>query len=71
MIFQAKELIVSVLGNLMVLSFASIAAWIAFLGPSEQFSGGIPFLSYELNVKVARIMYCEFYDGVAQGTYFE
>ncbi len=57
MIFQAKELIVSVLGNLIVLSFACITAWIALRGPAEQFSGGIPFLPDELDVKIARVMF--------------
>ncbi len=57
MLFRANQLVVSVLGNLIVLSFACVAAWVAFLGPSEHFSGGIPLLSYELNVKVARIMF--------------
>ncbi len=57
MIFQANQLVVSILGNLMVLSFACITAWIALRGPAEQFSGGIPLLSNQLDVKIARVMF--------------
>lgn len=52
--FKDRPLLVSLLGNLIVASFAVIAAWIAFAGPSGQFSGGIPLLPHELNVKIAR-----------------
>jgi len=57
MIFQANQLIVSVLGNLIVLSFACVTAWVAWLGPSEHFSGGIPLLPHEFDVNVARVMF--------------
>jgi hypothetical protein len=57
MVFQGNQLLVAMLGNLLVLAFAAVAAWIAFQGPSEQFSGGVPFLSHQLNVKIARILF--------------
>lgn len=57
MVFRTHQLAVAVLGNLMVVSFASVAAWIAVLGPAEHFSGGIPFVSAALNVKLARIIF--------------
>lgn len=52
--FQGRPLLVCLLGNIIVVSFAVIAAWIATAGPSSQFSGGIPLLPHELNVKIAR-----------------
>ena len=57
LLLQNRPLIVSLLGNLIVVSFAAIAAWVAMSGPSEQFSGGVPFLPHEFNVKIARIVF--------------
>jgi len=47
-------LVVAVLGNSIVLSFAVIAAWVAIAGSAEQFSSNIPFLPHDLSVKIAR-----------------
>ncbi len=55
--FRTNELLVSVLGNLIVVSFAAVAAWVALDGSSDQFSGGIPFLPHAANVKIARIVF--------------
>ena len=55
--FRTHELLVSVLGNLIVVSFAVVAAWVALAGSSDQFSGGIPFLPHAVNVKIARFMF--------------
>jgi len=55
--FRSNELLVSLLGNLIVASFAAVAAWVALDGSSDQFSGGIPFLPHEVNVKIARVMF--------------
>lgn len=38
-------------------SFTLIAGWITFHASSEGFSGGIPFLPYEMNVSLARVMF--------------
>lgn len=56
-VFQRKTLLVSVLGNLLVIAFAAVAAWVAVSGPAAQFSGGIPFLSHEWNVTIARYVF--------------
>ncbi|NNC63152.1 MAG: hypothetical protein HKN84_00070 [Gammaproteobacteria bacterium] len=55
--FRTNELLVSVLGNLIVASFAAVAAWVALDGSSDQFSGGIPFVPHATNVKIARVMF--------------
>lgn len=55
--FRTNELLVSLLGNLIVASFAAVAAWVALDGSSDQFSGGIPFLPHEANVKIARVVF--------------
>ena len=38
-------------------SFTLITGWIAFHASSEGFSGGIPFLPYDMNVALARVMF--------------
>jgi hypothetical protein len=53
-VLQGYPVIVSVLGNLIVASFAAIAAWVAFFGAAGEFSGGLPFVSSEINVSIAR-----------------
>ena len=55
--FRANALLVCLLGNLIVASFAIVAAWVALDGSSDQFSGGIPFLPHGFNVKIARVMF--------------
>ena len=50
-------LVVAALGNLIVLSFAAIAAWVSLRGPAEQFSSNVPFLSREATVGVARTVF--------------
>ncbi len=55
--FRTNELLVSLFGNLIVASFAAVAAWVALDGSSDQFSGGIPFLPNEVNVKIARVVF--------------
>ena len=47
-------LVVALLGNSIVLSFAVIAAWIAIAGSAEQFSSNLPFLPHDVSVKIAR-----------------
>lgn len=39
---------------LMTLSFAAIGVWVSLFSPPEGFSGGIPLLSNETNVMIAR-----------------
>lgn len=41
----------------MVISITIVSAWVALYGPSEQFSGDLPFLSRETNVTIARIVF--------------
>lgn len=45
------------LAALILASFTLIAAWITFHASSEGFSGGIPFLPYEFNVSLGRVMF--------------
>ena len=45
------------LAGLLCLSFGLIGAWVAFLSPSEGFSGGLPFVSRESNVSIARVVF--------------
>ena len=53
-LLRDHPLIVAVLGNGIVLSFAVIAAWVAVAGSAEHFSSNIPFLPRDLDVKIAR-----------------
>lgn len=54
---QGRPLLTSLIGNLIIAAFAAIAAWVAWGGTSEGFSGGVPFVSHGLNVKIARGMF--------------
>ena len=42
------------LAAVLCLLFGATGAWVAVYGPSEGFSGGIPLLSNEANVRLAR-----------------
>lgn len=57
LLLRSHKILVSVLGNCMVLIFGIVAGWIALFGQAEQFSGGIPLLSNESNVSVARALF--------------
>ena len=45
------------LAAVLCLLFGATGAWVAIYGSSEGFSGGIPFMSYEANVRLARWMF--------------
>lgn len=47
----------NLLAALMILSFGCIGAWVTFYGDAADFSGGLPFLSNESNVILARTMF--------------
>jgi len=57
LVFRTHDIFVCVLGNLIILCFAGIGAWVSLFGPSAQFSGGIPLLSPESNVTIARVAF--------------
>jgi hypothetical protein len=42
------------LAGVLLLLFSIIGAWVSLLSPDEGFSGGLPFLSQELNIMVGR-----------------
>ena len=42
------------LAAILCLLFGVIGAWVAIAGPDQAFSGGLPFLPAEFNVKLAR-----------------
>jgi len=42
------------LAAVLCLLFGATGAWVAIYSPSEGFSGGIPFISNEANVRLAR-----------------
>lgn len=55
MILSASQSYVNdLLAAVVCLSFGSVGLWVAFFGPSESFSGGIPFLSRDTSVQIAR-----------------
>jgi len=56
-LFQSRQLVVTLLGNLIVISFAVVTAWIALHGESEQFSSNLVLLSHDTNVKIARVVF--------------
>ena len=39
------------------LAASTIGAWVALFGSSEQFSGGIPFVPYHINIMLGRILF--------------
>jgi len=45
------------LAGILCLAFALIGAWVALLSPNEGFSGGLPFVSYDSNVTIARVAF--------------
>ena len=57
LLFRSRPIVVNVLGNLIVIAFAAVGAWVALYGPSEQFSGGLPLVSDETNVGIARVFF--------------
>jgi hypothetical protein len=42
------------LAAILCLMFGAIGAWVAFLSPSEGFSGGLPLVSKEFNILFGR-----------------
>jgi hypothetical protein len=50
---RANELMAAML----LLLFGAVGAWVSLFSPSEGFSGGIPFVPYESNVTLARVMF--------------
>lgn len=38
-------------------AFGAVAAWASLFGSDDGFSGGLPFVSYETNVKIARVVF--------------
>jgi len=40
-----------------VIAITVVFAWVSLYGPGEQFSGDLPFLSREINVTIARILF--------------
>jgi hypothetical protein len=57
LVFRSHEIFVCVLGNLIILCFAGIGAWVSLFGPAAHFSGGVPFVSPEANVTIARVAF--------------
>lgn len=53
-LLQRNQTVGAVIGSAIVASFAAVGMWVALAGPAHQFSGGVPFLSHESNVKIAR-----------------
>ena len=56
-VLEGHALIVSLLGNSIVAAFAAIGAWIALFGEAGQFSGGLPLVSHDVNVSIARFVF--------------
>lgn len=50
---RMNELMAAVL----LLLFGAVGAWVSLFSPSEGFSGGIPFIPYESNVSLARVLF--------------
>lgn len=57
LLFRSNRLVVALLGNLIVLVFGTVAAWVSLFGPSDHFSGSIPLISEAANVRFARIVF--------------
>lgn len=47
----------SAAGGTVVLAMGLVGAWVALAGDSEPFSGGLPLVSPEANVAVARVVF--------------
>lgn len=54
---QGRPLLLSLIGNSIIAALAAIGAWVALAGSDGGFSGGLPLVPDELNVKVARGMF--------------
>ncbi len=50
---RANNLTVAVL----LIAMGSIGGWVSLAAPPEGFSGGIPLLPHELNVKLGRVLF--------------
>lgn len=42
---------------LILAGFTTLCSWVALFSSSEGFSGGVPFLPYDTNVVIARVMF--------------
>ncbi len=57
MLFATQARLHNLFGGLICLAFAAVGFWVAVFSPHEGFSGGIPFLSYDNNVTLARWLF--------------
>ncbi|MFK7795348.1 MAG: hypothetical protein AB8B89_08370 [Gammaproteobacteria bacterium] len=53
-LFRQHDRLIDILAAIICFSFAAIGIWVSLFSPSDGFSGGIPFLSKELNIFLAR-----------------
>ncbi|MGR9074139.1 MAG: hypothetical protein ACU833_13845 [Gammaproteobacteria bacterium] len=53
-VFRSDSGINDALAALLLIGMGAVAAWVAFFGPPEGFSGGIPFLPVRYNISIAR-----------------
>lgn len=56
-LFRQYGRLVDMLAAFVCLSFAVVGIWVSLFSPSDGFSGGIPFVSKELNHFLARGMF--------------
>lgn len=54
MLLSERSRFNALLGGLICLCFAAVGVWVAVFSPADGFSGGIPLLSDEANVTLAR-----------------
>lgn len=48
---------IDLLAAVLCLAFGVVAAWASLFGDGEGFSGGLPFVSHETNVKISRFVF--------------
>lgn len=53
-IFRQHDRLVDILAAIICFSFAAIGIWVSLLSPLDGFSGGLPYVSKELNILFAR-----------------
>lgn len=47
----------NLLAAILIAAMGTIGSWVAFFGTGDGFSGGIPFLSADSNLSLARLMF--------------
>ena len=47
----------SILAAILLVMMGSIGVWVAFYGPAENISGGLPFIPHEYNIMLARAVF--------------